>query len=78
MSLIGQYRKPDSCWVEDEMGVTLGVNTIEIASETERTHRLWKLLLGSQQCSAELTDIPAAAKLPQVGPESLIQDRKMW
>jgi hypothetical protein len=68
ISLIGQHRKPDS-WVEDE---------IEIASETERTHRLWKLLLGSQQCSAELTDIPAAAKLPQVGPESLIQDRKMW
>jgi hypothetical protein len=60
MSLIGQYKKPDS-WVEDEMGVTLGVNTIEIASETERTHRLWKLLLGLQQYSAKLTDIPAAA-----------------
>jgi hypothetical protein len=44
MSLIGQYRKPDS-WVEDEMGVTLGVKAIEIARETERTHTL-EIIIG--------------------------------
>jgi hypothetical protein len=36
MSLIGQYRKPDS-WAEDEMGVTLGIKLKLPVKQREHT-----------------------------------------